>query len=141
MFFEAGCDGSEVLDFAEEAFNAMTVAIEERTEGGWVLASWHRLYVGDGTAIGEPGAKLIAVIGGIGEQDIMFADRLEHVGGALAIMGLARRYLQRHRQTLGIDKSVDLGRQPASRAPHASGVSIVPGGGLRPPFLAVAPCW
>jgi hypothetical protein len=70
---------------------------------------------------------------------------MEHVGGASAVMGLTLGELERDRQTISIDDHMDLDGQPASRAPHALGSSVVPSGGrrgIRPPlFLTFPPCW
>ena len=66
-------------------------------------------------------AQRIAVIGAIGEQDLAGAEAVQHIAGAPAVMGLAFGQLERDRIAVGIDEGVDLGRQSAARAPHASG--------------------
>ena len=59
-----------------------------------------------------------------------------------AVVSLALGELERDRVAVGIDEGMDFGRQSASRAPHASGSSVVPSGGgvSRPPFLTLAAC-
>ena len=88
-------------------------------------------------------AERVAVVGAVGEEDLAGAEGAQHVGGAAAIVGLAFGQLQRDRQAVGVDEGVDLGRQPAPRAPHALGSSVVPSGGrrgVRTPFLTLPPC-
>ena len=87
-------------------------------------------------------AEKVAVVGAVGDQDLTGAEALKHVGGAPAVVSLSLGQLQGDRQAVGIDEGVDLGGQPASRAPHAAGVRSVPSRGvLRTPFLPFAPCW
>jgi hypothetical protein len=62
MFFEAGGDGSEMLDLAEEAFDQIAQTIEPCTEGGESDVSGHWLDVGPGAALGQRPAQSIAVI-------------------------------------------------------------------------------
>ena len=88
-------------------------------------------------------AQRVAVVGAVGDQDLAGPEPVEHVGGAPAVMSLPFGQLQRDRQAVCVDERVDLGRQPASRAPHALGSSIVPSGGrrgVRTPFLTLPPC-
>lgn len=129
MLFEAGGDSPEVFELAEEALDAISVAIEERAEGGHVDAPWHRLDAAPGAAAGEVRAQGVAVIGAVGQQDLVLAEAVEHVAGTSTVMGLAFAQLQHDGQAIGIDERVDLGRQPAPRAPHAPGVRDVPSGG------------
>ena len=56
---------------------------------------------------------------------------LQHVLGAASVVGLAFGELQHDRQAAAIDKGVDLRRQPAARATHATG---------SPPFFPFAAC-
>ena len=143
MFFIAGCDGSEVFDLVEKAFDQVAQAIEQRAEGGDVDASGHRLDVGPGAALGQRLAQSIAVIGPVRQEDLARSDGGQHVAGTSAVMGLTRRQLEHQRQAIGIDQGMDLGCQPAPRAPHASGVTRVPSGGIglfETPFLTLAAC-
>ncbi len=140
VLFIARGDGPEVFEFVEEALDEVAVSIEKGAERRHRLSVRHRLDVGPGTPCRERGAQRIAVIGRVGEQDLAVADIIEHVGRALAVMGLAFAELERDRQAVGVDQGMDLGRQPAARAPHASGVSRVPSGGVRAPFFTLAAC-
>ncbi len=141
MLFEAGRDGSEVFDLAEEPLDEVAVSIEEWTEPRNVHPVRHRFDVGPGTPVRQFFSQRVAVVGAIGKQDLTFADRIEHVASAATVMRLACRQLEGYRVAVGIDKGVDLGRQPAPRAPHAAGWSVVPFVGfLRTPFLTLAAC-
>ena len=71
-------------------------------------------------ARGQVGAQGVAVVRAVGEQDLAVAEAVQHVDGALSIMGLAFGQLQRNGQAVGVDERMNLGRQSASRAPHAS---------------------
>jgi len=66
------------------------------------------------------------------------------LGGSMgAVVSLPLGELERYRIAVGVDDGVNLGGQPASRAPHASGRRDVPRGGvgfLRAPFLTLAAC-
>ena len=105
----------------------------------------HGLDVSPGSLVGGRLTQFVAVVGSVGQQDVALAEAGEHVPGATAIMGLALGDLQGDRQSIGVDQGVDLGGQPAPRAPHASGSSVVPREGCRAfletPFFAFAPCW
>ena len=62
-----------MLEFAEEAFDEIAIAIEERAEGRDAFAARHRFDAGPGTAIGEGRAQGVAVVGAVAEQDAAFA--------------------------------------------------------------------
>jgi hypothetical protein len=93
MLFEAGGNSSEVLELAEEAFDEISEAIQERAERWDIDASWHRLDVGPGAAIGHGFAQAIAIVGSVAEEYLAFDEAVEHVGGAFAVMSLAFRQL------------------------------------------------
>ena len=137
-----GRDGSEVLELVEEALDAVPRSVQEGAEGGFVEPAGQRLDVGEDAPCRHVLAEKVAVVGAVGDQDLAGAEALKHVGGAPAVVSLSLGQLQGDRQAVGIDEGVDLGGQPASRAPHAAGVRSVPSRGvLRTPFLPFAPCW
>lgn len=143
VLFVARGDGPEVFELAEEALDEVAISVEEAAEGRDVPAVWHRLDVGPGAAGRQIGSEGVAVVGTVGEQDLAVGEGGEHIGGTPAVMGLAFAQLQRDRQSVGIDQGVDLGCQPAPRAPHAAAVSCVPNGsigGVQAPFLTFAAC-
>ena len=114
MLFIARGDGTEVFDLAEEALNFVSVSVEEGAERGDVFPVGHRLNAGPCPASGKFGAQGIGVIGPVREQDLPITDPPQHVCRAAPIMGLSGRDLQDNRQAIGVDKSVDLGRQATS---------------------------
>ena len=144
MFFEARSDGSEMFKLVEEAFDEVSETIEIWAECRKVDAPGHRLDVGPGAAIGQSLAQGVAVISAVGEQGLAIANAAQHIGGAAAVVSLARGEFERDRIAVGVDDGVDFGGQPASRAPHALGSRQVPSGGaggfLRTPFLTLAAC-
>ena len=131
MLFEARGDCSEVLQFIEETLDEVTEAVEERAEGGNINPSRHRLDIGPAAARCHVFAQRIAIVGAVSEKDLTLADVAQHICSAAAIVGLAFRQLQCDRKAIGIDKSMNFRCQAAPRAPHASGVSVTPSGGVR----------
>lgn len=144
VFFVTGGDGSEVFELVEEALDEVAVSVEEPAERWWSEPAGHGFHIGPGTACRERLAHEVAVIGPVGEQRLAVADAVEHAGGAAAVMGLALGQFEADGQAMGIDERVDLGGQPAPRAPRASAVSCVPSGGSvgvrRASLLPLAPC-
>lgn len=147
MLFEPVGDGAKVLEPVEEALDKVAFGVGgfPRTIG--LLSVRHRLDAGLDAPTLEISAKPITVIARIGDQGVARFHGGEHVVGALAVMGLAGRQLQRDWQTIGVDDGMDFRRQSAARAPHASGVNSVPNGGRRGfgavlffPFLPFAAC-
>lgn len=143
VLFISGGDGSVVFDLVEEALDVVPVAIQEGAESRHVDTVGHRFDVGPGAPLGEAEAECVAFVGPVGEQDLTASDGPHHVLRALAVVGLALRELQHDRHAIGVHEGVDLGRQSASRAPHALGSSVVPSGGrraVRTPFFTFPPC-
>src|SRR5690606_9122992 len=141
VFFVSRGDGAEVLEFVEEALDEVSVTIKKGTESRRVEASGHRFDARPGAAFLDRLTQSVGVVGAVSEQDVSLAQTVQHIERASAVMGLAGRELEGDGPPLGIDQGMDLGRQSTSRAPHASGVRLVPNGGFRPPFFAFAPCW
>ena len=106
---------------SKEALDQVSVSIEEGAEDRVPLAVRHRLDVGPGAACGQGCPQGIGVVSAVGEKHVAFAEAVEHVGGAATVMRLALGQLERDRQAVGIDQRVDLGRQAAARATHATG--------------------
>ena len=52
-------------------------------------------------------AQGVAVIGSIREKDLTRAESGQHIGGALAVVGLALGQFQRDRQAVGVDQHMD----------------------------------
>lgn len=117
MLFEAGGNGSEMLDLVEEAFDEIAISVEERAERRNVDASRHGFDVRPGAALGQAVSEGVAVMGAIGEQGLSGAKAIQHIAGASAVMGLALGELEGNRIAVGVDQGVDLGRRSAARAP------------------------
>lgn len=137
-----------MLDTIEEALDAVSLGIDGLARAILLFSVWHGLDTAFRLASFEFSAQSVAVVASVGDERLPLANGVEHVVCAAAIMGLAGRQLEGHGQAVCVDQSVDLGGQPASRAPHASGVICVPSGGWRlgPLFftfalLALAACW
>lgn len=113
-----------MLDLAEEALDQVVVPVQERTEGQHLLAIGHRLHVRPRTLLGHPGSQRVAVVGSITQQDLARTQPVQHVCRRAPIMRLAFRDLQRHGTALGIHQRVDLARQAATRATHATGSAL-----------------
>ena len=92
-------------------------------------AAGQRLDVGERALLEQALAEHVAVVGAVCEQDLAGFKAAQHVGGAAAIVSLPFGELQDDWQAVGIDEGVDLGGQPASRAPHALGSRLVPRAG------------
>ncbi len=140
VLFKAGCDSSEMLDFAEEPLDVVAVSIEERAECRDVDPVRHWLDIGPSALFLQALAQRIAVVSPVGKQDLSGTEIVEHVVGAAAVMRLALAQLERDRIAVAVDQRMDFGRQSAARTPHASGWSVVPFRGLRTPFLTLAAC-
>ena len=106
-----------MFDFVEEAFDEIAVSIEIRAEGRDVDAVAHRFDVGPCASLGQGLSQRVAVIGSIGQKGLSFDQRVEHVAGAVAVMGLALGQLERDRQALGVDRRMDLVVRPPRERP------------------------
>ena len=88
--FVVSCgDCAEVFEFVEEAFDAVSEAIEPWVECRDVLAVRHRLDVAPSAALLEADAQVVCVIGAVGEQDLALAQFVQHLAGAAPVMGLS----------------------------------------------------
>ena len=132
-FVVAGCDASEMFDFVEEAFDEIAVAIEERARRPDV---GRRLGIGltlaQAPRCGRVLAQRVAIVGGIGEQDLALDQRVEHVAAARPSWAWPSVSLSAIGRPLGVDERMDLGGQAAPRATHATGSVVF--------FWALAAC-
>ena len=80
----------------------------------------HRRDIGRGAGGFDLAAQPVGIVGFVGQHDGALAQVPEQVLGDRAVARLARRQDQFERQTIGVDKGVDLGRQPAARAAHTA---------------------
>ncbi len=116
-----GGDGAEVLEFVEEPFDSIALAVEPSRKGRPVFPVWHQADIAPGAAFGEAIAQGVAIIGAIRQEDVPGLNGSEHIGGFASIVSLPLAQFQGNWQAIGIDKRVDLRRQAAARAAHATG--------------------
>ncbi len=128
----AGRDASEVLEFVEEAFDEIALAVEVMGCGALLPAIPLGRDVGTRAMVGnelEDGAGVMAAVGDGVPGRLKAVKEGRH--GSL-VGGLARGDHEAPRQAKAVDDDVDFGAQPASRA--SDGV-------IRTPFFPPAACW
>jgi hypothetical protein len=117
----SGCDGQEILQFVEEPLVEVALTLEPFAEGGLgsAFVAWaSHLPVRRAPRGFHPrhwNHKRYP------PANVSTPDGADHIFRAAPIMGLAFRALKKDRQAAGIGERVDLGRQPAARATHATG--------------------
>jgi hypothetical protein len=134
-------DSAELLDLAEEPFDAIAPAIGCPVEGGHRIAAREGLDLSFGPPCGQRVAQRIHVVCGIGEQ--ARPEGADQGQSGLAVTGLTRGQVQGDRQPARICHGVRLGRQAPARTPQCAGSKVSQGGGagpLKTPLLALAPC-
>ena len=87
-FVVSGGDGAEMLEFAEEAFDEIAIATEERVERRDAYPARPRLDAGPCTACGQGRAHGVAVVSVVAEQNIALAKAIGHIGCAAPVMCL-----------------------------------------------------
>ena len=117
----AGGYCSEVLDLVEEAFDEVAVAVQERAEGGDILAVRHRPDVGPCPLLGQTVSAFVAVVSPVAEQGLPRTEHAEHIVRGAAVMGLPLGQLESDGAALGIHQGMNLGGQAAARPSRASG--------------------
>ena len=121
-----------MLEFVEEALDHVAPAVElllpavapSRAAGG--VGN-----VGLGALRADVGPDPVGVVALVGDDDRLACKIAQQDGGTLRIVRLTRRDQEAERAALLIDERVDLGREPASAATHAT---------ISTPFLAPAAC-
>ena len=131
-FVVSGCDPPEVLEFVEEAFDEVALAVDMEIDRALDLD----VALGGDVSVGaagldefDDGAGIIAAVGDhvAGQTQSVDQDRKRGFVG-----GLARREYEPDRQAASVDDDVDLGAQSSTRT--ADGV-------IRTPFFPPAACW
>jgi len=130
-FVVAGCDAAGILEFIEEALNAVAQSIKNRID--WALHFAVRLGWNDGIGSVEPGlfADGIAVVASIGEQRLR-ADIVslhQRVVGR-RVVRFAGRDDEAKRKAFAVRAGVNFARKAAARAAK----TLV----LSPPFAPAA---
>ncbi len=114
-------DCTEMFEFVEETLDGIALPVKPAAEGRWFETIRHGADISPSTDFGEARAQGVRIISPIRQENASRPQRLEHILGAPAIVGLACGKLQNNGQPHGIDEGVDLGRQAAPRAAHATG--------------------
>lgn len=83
-----------MFEFAEEAFDEVAIAIEERTEGRDTFSVGHWLDACPCAARCQGISHGVAIVGTVGQQDAAFARAIEHIVGRSSVMGLSFGQLQ-----------------------------------------------
>ena len=113
-FVVAGADASEILQFVEEALDAVPLAVKRLLPAVLAFASGAVRNVGDGALSTDAGAHAVGVIALVGEDDGARFEPFEQGLGCSDVVVVARRDQQLDRPALGVDTRVDLRREPAS---------------------------
>ena len=109
-----------MLDAIEEPLDLVAEFIDARAEGWWIDAMAERSDIGVGATFGNFCPQGIAVVAAIGQQDAVRSERAKHLGPGRAVVGLSFSQLERDREAVAVDDSVDLGRKPAAGTAHAT---------------------
>jgi hypothetical protein len=120
-----------VLQFAEETLDEVAFSVERLAEAGLASTIGLGRNVRFGTLAFDQGADAIGIIGLVGDEDRAGAQAIEQPVGGRCVMGMSSSEAEPNRQALGVDKGVDLGRQPAARATETM---------ISTPLFAVAAC-
>jgi hypothetical protein len=110
-----------MLEFIEEPLDEVALFVEPLAEPWRFEPSADRPDVGPGATFGQTLTQGVGIISPVAQQHVAASDRAQHVFCAVPVMGLAFGELEQDRQAAGINERVDLGRQPAARATHATG--------------------
>lgn len=121
-----------MLEFSEEAFDQVALAVEELAEGEVLPAIALGGCIGEANPSCDLPADGIAVVGFVGKKDAAFRHGAEQRLGLLAIARLRFGQVQMDRQSPAIDQRMDLGRQAAAGSSHPT---------IWVSLFRVAPCW
>ena len=132
--FAAQGDAAETFDAVEEALDEVALLVERPVNGQAPGAG--RILLDLCTSaefLGDKVAQAIGIVTGIGDDVAHpFEPRQQGLGFG-AVAPVPRRDREPHRQAEGIDRSVDLGGQPAAGAANRAS--------LKPPLCEVASAW
>lgn len=121
-----------MLQLAEEPLDEVALPVELFAEGSLASAIGFWRDIGCSTLAFDQGAEAIGIIGLVGDEDRAWTQAIEQSIGGRRVMGVACGEAEPDRQPFGIDKRMDLGRQPAPRATETM---------ISTPLFAVAACW
>ena len=116
-----------MLELVEEALDQVAMTVEQAAESRDVDAVRHRLDVRPGTPMGHGRTQGVAVVDSVDEQDLAFADGVQHVGRAAAVMRLPFGQLEHDGMDFG-------GQATRGRPMHRVGARLAAADGGGPPF-------
>ena len=120
-----------MLEFAEEALDAVSLAIEIRRDKSLCLYVPTGRDVSTPASLGNKGDERPTVIAFVGDKRLCWCQPFDQLRGECLVGCLSLRDEETDRQAVLIDERVDLGTQSAMRT--ANGV-------IRTPFLPPAAC-
>jgi len=120
-----------LLEFAEEALDAVSLAIEIRRDKSLCLYVPTGRDVSAPASLGNEGDERPAVVAFVGDKRLCWCQPFDQLRGECLVGCLSLGDEETDRQAVLIDERVDLGAQSAMRT--ANGV-------IRPPFFPPAAC-
>ena len=128
----SGGDAPVLLELVEEALDHVALPVELLLPAVAAPGAACRVgNVGLGPLCSDVGPDPVGVVGLVGDDGRLARKIAQQNGRALCIVRLTGRDQEAERAALRIDERVDLGREPASAATHAT---------ISTPFLAPAAC-
>ena len=121
-----------MLQFAEEAFDQVALAVERLAEAGLPFAVGLGGDVGHRTLALDQVADAARIISLVAEHDGAGSEAVEQAERGGRIVRLPRRQAEPDREPLGIDDRVDLGCETAPGATETM---------ISTPLFRVAACW
>ncbi len=131
-FVISGCHCPEVFEFVEETFHQVAGFVKNLAEDWFEAALGHGRDVGPGAFVGNGCPDGIRIVCAIRQHHGLGLQMFEQSMGIMAVIGLTFGQDQINRQAQRIYDGMDLGRQPAARAAHATGSGLF--------FLPLAAC-
>lgn len=129
--FVAGGDAPKVFEFAEEALDEVSFAIEPLGEAELFFSAALGGNVGSRALVLDLRPDAVGVVSLIGQDDDARGQSVEQPFSDRPVMGLSRRQTDPDREPLGVDDDVDLRRETASASTETR---------IWTPFFAVAAC-
>lgn len=118
VFFEAGGDPASVFEFVEEAFDEIALPIQDLAVAARPSPASSGWDAGSDMALAQELTEPVGVVGFVSDEATIGWNHIEQSAGGAKIVRLAGGQGQAHRQAAAVDHGIDLGRQPAARAPN-----------------------
>jgi hypothetical protein len=110
----SGANASEILQFVEEALDAVPLSVERFLPAVFRFAIGAVRNIGNGTLSPDAGPHAVGVIALVGQDDGARFEPVEQSLGRSDVVIVAWRDQQLDRPALGVDARVDFRREPAS---------------------------